>query len=109
MVMKGCGRFSWSLIMIGVLISGCKKPQVSEGPGDGDITKPSKAGGAAGTQSNIGLGSYEGNLELISEESLIGWAWDSSRPDVPIKVEISCDGITLTTVTADQARTDLLN
>lgn len=109
MRLRRCGWLSWLLILIGVFASGCKKPQEPDSVRDGAIAKPAKADEAAGTQRNIGLGSYEGNLELVGKESLVGWAWDSSRPDVPIKVEIFCDGITVATVTADQARKDLLS
>ena len=47
------------------------------------------------------------SLDGIDAENIIGWAWDSSTPDVRVSVEIY-DGTTLlTTVQADMFRSDL--
>jgi hypothetical protein len=50
---------------------------------------------------------YAGFLEAVANGNISGWAWDGTRPDVPIKVDI-CDGKELlATVAADGFRVDL--
>jgi hypothetical protein len=50
---------------------------------------------------------YEGFHEATDCSSIKGWAWDTARPDSPVRVEIY-DGETLVdTVTADVFRADL--
>ena len=50
---------------------------------------------------------YEGWVENASDTLIVGWAWDSSRPNSPVKVEIS-DGVhPKVTVEANVLRDDL--
>src|SRR6266498_5014790 len=52
---------------------------------------------------------YRGIHEGATGERISGWAWDSTRPDTPIHVDIYDGGTLLATVTADTFRQDLLN
>ena len=50
---------------------------------------------------------FEGNLELVSRDRIMGWAFVRARPDEPVQVEIS-DGVNPpATITADVPRRDL--
>lgn len=51
----------------------------------------------------------EGYHDITNCNGIIGWAWDSSRPDEPVKVELYDGATLLTTVTAGDFRPDLLN
>ena len=52
---------------------------------------------------------YEGNFEKATDVALVGWAWDSTRPDEPITIEVF-DGLTkVASIVADQFRADLRN
>jgi hypothetical protein len=54
------------------------------------------------------LDQVEGSLDVANDQQIAGWAWDSSRPNAPIPVEIF-DGTTpLAIVTADLLREDLV-
>jgi hypothetical protein len=53
-------------------------------------------------------GTFEGSLDKVSAEEIGGWAWDSSQPDVPIKVDIFDGNKKLETVVADIFRGDLV-
>jgi hypothetical protein len=50
---------------------------------------------------------YEGFLEKMSCDMLRGWAWDTSQPDRPLKIELYDGDRLLKTVVADQYRQDL--
>ena len=50
---------------------------------------------------------YEGYLDLADCDKVMGWAWDLTRPDDRINVDISADNILLARVTADEHRRDL--
>lgn len=52
---------------------------------------------------------YEGFHDAANCTGLVGWAWDASRPDEPIKVDVYDGDRLLTTLTADEFRQDLLN
>jgi hypothetical protein len=49
----------------------------------------------------------EGHLEVAGPDRVIGWAWDPSKPNVPLAVEVMADGKLLAKVTADTPREDL--
>ncbi len=50
---------------------------------------------------------YEGYLEKMSCDMVRGWAWDTSQPDRPLKIELYDGNRLLKTVVADQYRQDL--
>jgi hypothetical protein len=53
-------------------------------------------------------GSTGGALDLVNADFICGWAFDSSQPDTPIKVDIFDGDKKLTTVLADELRDDLV-
>ena len=61
----------------------------------------------SGDLTSIAQPNYHGALESADCSSISGWAWDSSHPEVPMKVEVSIDGTVLTTITASQFRSYL--
>jgi hypothetical protein len=50
-----------------------------------------------------------GALDVADGGAIAGWAWDGSRPDSPLKVDIYDDDTRLATVVADEFRQDLLD
>jgi membrane protein involved in D-alanine export len=51
---------------------------------------------------------YEGSHDTATVEEITGWAWDQTRPDHPIDVDIYEGDSLLGTVSADRFRRDLL-
>jgi hypothetical protein len=49
----------------------------------------------------------EGTLDKVEVGSVGGWAWDGSRPETPIQVEIYDGKTLLATITASEFRADL--
>jgi hypothetical protein len=66
-------------------------------------TAPGGGGAAKPAEETVG-----GALDGVSAEGISGWAWDSKRPDSPIKVDIFDGDAKVATVTADEFREDLL-
>ena len=52
---------------------------------------------------------FEGSLDKVEVGSVGGWAWDGSRPEAPIQVEIYDEKTLLATITAAEFREDLKN
>ena len=50
---------------------------------------------------------FEGSLDKVEVSSVGGWAWDASRPETPIQVEIYEGKTLLATITASEFREDL--
>ncbi len=50
---------------------------------------------------------FEGSLDKVEVSSVGGWAWDASRPETPIQVEIYDGKTLLATVSASEFREDL--
>jgi hypothetical protein len=73
---------------------------------------PKPAASTPGTSTTPGTdpsptSGYEGFLEKMSCDMLRGWAWDTSRPDRALTIELYDGDRLLTTVVADQYRQDL--
>ena len=68
-------------------------------------TTPAEGGDDSGQAEE---GETSGHLELVTSDVIAGWAWDGSKPDVPVKVDIFDGEKKLTTVVADEFRQDLL-
>ena len=51
---------------------------------------------------------FLGALDVVDAEVIAGWAWDQTRPDAPIEVEVYDGDALLATVLADQFREDLI-
>jgi hypothetical protein len=76
-----------------LLLAGCNKsPTTQGGEGEGDGNEVPA----------------EGSLDLATEEVIAGWAWDTTKPDTPIKVDLFDGDKKLDTVLADQFREDLV-
>src|SRR5437868_1775099 len=52
---------------------------------------------------------FEGFHEFADCTTISGWAWDSTKPNTPISVNIFSNGVLIATVPADQFRQDLLD
>jgi hypothetical protein len=52
---------------------------------------------------------FQGFHEFADCTTISGWAWDSTKPNTPISVDIFSNGVLLATVPADQFRQDLLD
>lgn len=48
-----------------------------------------------------------GNIDRIDHGEISGWAWDPTRPDQPVEVEILDDAVVVLKVAADKPRPDL--
>jgi hypothetical protein len=64
---------------------------------------PTTQEGSAPEEETVG-----GALDGVTAEVIAGWAFDSSQPDTPIKVDIFDGDKKLTTVLADELRPDLV-
>jgi hypothetical protein len=64
---------------------------------------PTTEGGPAPEVEGMG-----GTLDLANADGIAGWAWDSSKPDSPVEVDIFDGDKKLTTVPAGEFREDLL-
>jgi len=49
----------------------------------------------------------EGHLDVVNDDGISGWAWDRTRPNEPLQVEILDGSQTVAVVTADLLRDDL--
>ena len=78
----------------------------SAGPKPADTAKNSNGPAATPAPSAAG---YEGFQDDINCNNLIGWAWDSRRPNEAVKLEIYDGNSLLTTINADTFRQDLLD
>jgi molybdenum cofactor biosynthesis enzyme MoaA len=52
--------------------------------------------------------SLNGFVDCVTASTVSGWAWDSGKPNDPVVVEISRNGQSIATITADGFRQDLL-
>jgi hypothetical protein len=89
------GTLSWRFAFLALLLLlcfvGCNKTPTTEG---GPAPEEGTSGGA---------------LDVVNADGIAGWAWDSSQPDTPIKVDIYDGDKKLATIVADQFRPDLLD
>lgn len=51
---------------------------------------------------------FEGSLDILNANSIMGWAWDKTKPEEPIQVDIFDGATHLGTVKADLLRDDLV-
>jgi D-alanine transfer protein len=68
---------------------------------------PAVASKAPADKTTGAVASYEGTLDRADRDRISGWAWDHSRPDEPIKIDILDGGQVLATVLANQFRQGL--
>ena len=95
---SGRGLLLWRFVFVAflalLLLAGCNKSPSTQGGGGGD-----------GDGDEVAA---EGSLDLVNEEVIAGWAWDTAKPDAPIKVDLFDGDKKLDTVLADQFREDLV-
>jgi hypothetical protein len=61
-------------------------------------------------QARAAVARYEGYHDVTNCNGITGWAWDPSRPDEPLRIDIYNGNLLLApAVTADGFRQDLLN
>ncbi len=91
------------LLALGAFFTSCSTPP------QGSNANVSNQNSNTSQQGNASSPGLEGFQDDVNCSGVIGWAWDSTRPDEPVKIEIY-DGTTLLgTVAADLFRQDLLD
>jgi hypothetical protein len=100
------------MLALGLATAGCSEqsPKAADVPAD---RAPAAAPGAqpapSGAQAaSPQAGGYEGFIDEVSCEVVRGWAWDPSRPDAPLTIELYDGNRLLKTLVADQSRPDLV-
>jgi hypothetical protein len=86
---------------LGLFTAGCSEqtPKAADSAPGPAATQPASP--------QAGAGGYEGFLDEVSCEVVRGWAWDPSKPDAPLTVELYDGNRLLKTLAADQLRPDL--
>jgi hypothetical protein len=92
------------MVMVSV---GCSGQAPPEGRGAAD-KPPAPQGSTPGTPSQPSSGPA-GFLEQMSCDEIRGWAWDPSRPDDALTIELYDGDRLVKTTTANQFRKDLLD
>jgi hypothetical protein len=69
---------------------------------------PTTQGGPTQEEDSPEEDSIGGALDLVNADVICGWAFDSSQPDTPIKVDIFDGDKKLTTILANELRDDLV-
>lgn len=95
-----------ALVAAGLMNAGCGEgPATAVTPGPAPAAAPAPAPAPAAAPATLA-----GFLDDFSPSSKIirGWAWDSSRPDEPVEVELFDGNNRLGTVKADILRQDLV-
>jgi tetratricopeptide (TPR) repeat protein len=55
-----------------------------------------------------GRHALQGRLERVTDDAVVGWAWDRARPGATVTVELLLDGVPVATTLASRFRRDLL-
>jgi SAM-dependent methyltransferase len=58
------------------------------------------------TGQDVGM-AFHGVVDSCTDLEVRGWAWDSDRPDEPLTVDVSIDGVSVASVIADMFGADL--
>jgi hypothetical protein len=83
-----------ALVAMPFVAAGCgKKPTTSKPPLPPEATQESTT--------------LEGSLDILTANKILGWAWDKTKPNEAIYVEIFDGGTLLGTVKADLMRQDI--
>ncbi len=69
------------------------------------MTTPARAAAPAAPTAAATLPT--GYVEVVAADRVLGWAWDPSRPDARLRVELRLDGAVLAEGLADRPRDDL--
>lgn len=102
-------------LALGLFTAACSEqsPKAAEAaadraPATSQPSSPS-APAASSQPSSPQAGGYEGFIDEVSCQVVRGWAWDPSRPDAPLTVELYDGNRLLKTVVAEQLRPDLVD
>lgn len=99
-------RFVFGVIAVSLTcLSACGQPKAEP---SADVSTASANPGRT-EQTGSAAGPPEGFFELVACDFLSGWAWDPSRADTPLTVELYDGPRLLVTLLADQFRQDLLD
>jgi hypothetical protein len=123
MIRCSLGKYRASLaVIIGLLFAACGGDTPSNTSGSvpaGSPTPTVNAASAAtpttpaaGDASKLEYASaagYEGFHDITNCVAILGWVRNSKKPNTPVKVDIYDNNTLLTTVTADQLRSDLVS
>jgi hypothetical protein len=97
-------------LALGLVTAGCSEqsPKAADAPPPGGA--PAASSQPASPQpASPQAGGYEGFLDEVSCQVVRGWAWDPSRPDAPLTIELYDGNRLLKTLAADQLRPDLVD
>lgn len=93
------------ILALGLVTAACSEqaPKAADAPPASQPSSPAAASQPAAPQA----GGYEGFIDEVSCNVVRGWAWDPSRPDAPLTIELYDGSRLLKTLVADQLRPDL--
>jgi hypothetical protein len=94
------------VVALGLVTAGCSEqaPKAADAPADrAPASQPASQAAAQPAQA----GTYEGFIDEVSCQIVRGWAWDPSKPDAPLTIELYDGSRLLKTLAADQLRPDL--
>jgi hypothetical protein len=89
------------ILALGVITAGCSE----QSPKAADAPAASQSSAAPASPQ---AGGYEGFIDEVTCDVVRGWAWDPSRPDAPLTIELYDGNRLLKTLVADQPRPDLV-
>jgi hypothetical protein len=98
------------VLALGLVTAGCSEqsPKAADAPAaqsqPSSPASPAAPPAAAASQA----GGYEGFIDEVTCNVVRGWAWDPSRPDAPLTIELYDGNRLLKTLVADQPRPDLV-
>jgi hypothetical protein len=95
-------------LALGLFAAGCSEqaPKAADAPPAERAPAPTLPP-ATPQSASPQAGGYEGFLDEVSCEVVRGWAWDPSKPDAPLTIELYDGNRLLKTLAADQLRPDL--
>lgn len=73
------------------------------------IDDSGNVGSSSSITVNLTLAAFEGWHDGTDCNFIYGWAWDRHQPNTPINVDVYRDNVFVSTVAANQFRSDLLN
>jgi hypothetical protein len=97
-------RMFMAIFALGLITAGCSEqaPKAADAPAGSPPASP-----ASPPSPPPQAGNYEGFIDEVSCELVRGWAWDPSRPDAALTIELYDGNRLLKTLAADQLRPDL--
>jgi hypothetical protein len=103
-------------LTLGLLLAGCNDSTGDNGSSTGNSGGTSNSAPANSTANSpakktgnqpAANTNFEGNVEAANCESVVGWVWDRTQPNAPLKVDVYDGETKLATLTAEAPRQDL--